>query len=599
MLASELGYHHHLTQRWSSMKSDSVALVIADRRFAWAVLLIFAFVPQPVLSSVQPVQQSTPKSDSVDQSSATAPKGNGVITGTVVNEQHEPVAYAEVQVFSADDVRNSRGQESKPRRGLPNGSGVANAEGHFVISNLPLGEYVIAAEPQPFIPDPRALPTRVYGTTFYPSTLEDYKAVSVSVSNYSPTIVQIELLPVRGMRIAGSVVSGSGRPVAGLGVSLFHRFGPGASKRDVATVSEDGTFEIRGLRPGWYQLTVGQRPSESRPEVEFADKLIELRDRDLDGLVLVLGPGASMSGRIVAEPGTSLQTPTGLRVTASVGLEQFSESHSITSPVAKDWSFRMTGLSGAYHIDVSADRPPAPLKASRIIVDGVQVPAGEAVEVAEGSHEVVVFVTLREAPKPIFDGTGLSVSALVDQFKNEKVFWRQFEIAKEIVKRHDASVLSSLVDWLNHEDRHIRGNVAFIFGRLGDARGLQLITDILTDRSDRPEGQGGRTCCNNPRYSVELQIRQDRYYAVGLLGELSDAQAVSVLVPFLKDPEINYPACRSCASEHNTIEHHAGDDQPIYACRLGRDDGALRADLSCGFSHAHLMGGPCHPGHPA
>jgi hypothetical protein len=524
------------------MTSDSVATAIADRLFAWAVLLIFAFVPQPVLSSVQPVQQSTPKSDSVDQSSATAPKGNGVITGTVVNERHEPVAYAEVQVFSADDVRNSRGQESKPRRGLPNGSGVANAEGHFVISNLPLGEYVIAAEPQPFIPDPRALPTCVYGTTFYPSTLEDYKAVSVSVSNYSPTIVQIELLPVRGMRIAGSVVSGSGRPVAGLGVSLFHRFGPGASKRDVATVSEDGTFEIRGLRPGWYRLTVGQRPSESRPEVEFADKLIELRDRDLDGLALVLGPGASMSGRIVAEPGTSLQTPTGLRVTASVGLEQFSESHSITSPVAKDWSFRMTGLSGAYHIDVSADRPPAPLKASRIIVDGVQVPAGEAVEVAEGSHEVVVFVTLREAPKPIFDGTGLSLGVLVDQFKNEKVFWRQFEIAKEIIKRHDASVLSSLVDWLNHEDRLIRGNVAFIFGRLGDARGLQVITDILNDRSDRPEGQGGRTCCNNSggRYSLALQIKADRYYAVHLLGELGDAQAVSVLVPFLKDPEINY-----------------------------------------------------------
>jgi len=335
-------------------------------------------------------------------------------------------------------------------------------------------------------------------------------------------------------------VSGSGRPVAGLGVSLFHRFGPGASKRDVAIVSAEGTFEIRGLRPGWYRLTVGQRPSESRPEVEFADKLIELRDSDLDGLALVLGPGASMSGRIVAEPGTSLQKPTGLRVTASVGLEQFSESHSITSPVAKDWFFRMTGLSGAYQIDVSADRPPAPLKASRIIVDGVQIAAGAGVELAEGNREAVVFVTLREPPKPIFDGTGLSLDALVDQFKNEKVFWRQVEIAKEIVKRHDVSVLSSLVDWLNHEDRHIRGNAAFIFGRLGDARGLQVITDILTDRSDRPEGQGGRTCCNNPRYSVELQIKQDRYYAVGLLGELSDAQAVSVLVPFLKDPEINY-----------------------------------------------------------
>ena len=494
------------------MKSDNVALAIADRLFAWAVPLIFAFISQPVLSSVEAVQQPTPKSDSVDQTSAAAPKGYGVITGTVVNERHEPVRGVVVQAFSAADVHDSRGQLSKPRRGLPNGSAVTNAEGHFVISGFPVGEYVVAAEPQPLIPD--RLPTRVYGTTFYPSTLDDYKAVSVSVSNYSPTTVQIELVPVRGMRIAGSVVSGSGRPVGSLGVKLFHRFGLVASNSEVAMVSAEGTFEIRGLRPGWYRLTVGQRPSESRPDGEFADKLIELRDHDLEGLAVVLGPGASMSGRIVAEPGTSLQTPTGLRVTASIGFEQFSDSHSISSsPVAKDWSFRMTGLSSGYHFDVSTDRPPTPLKASRIIVDGKQVPAGEDVELAEGSHEVVVFVTLREAPKPIFDGTGLSLNALVDQFKNEKVFWRQVEIAKEIVKRHDASVLSSLVEWLNHDDRHIRGNVALVFGRLGDVRGLQVITDILNDRSERPEGQGGRTCCNNPRYSVELQVRQDRYYA--------------------------------------------------------------------------------------
>jgi HEAT repeat protein len=96
------------------------------------------------------------------------------------------------------------------------------------------------------------------------------------------------------------------------------------------------------------------------------------------------------------------------------------------------------------------------------------------------------------------------------------------------------------VDWLNHEDRHIRGNVAFIFGRLGDARGLQVISDILTDRSERPAAQGLGIGANDRKYHVELQIRQDRYYAVHLLGELGDAQAVSVLVPFLKDPDIDY-----------------------------------------------------------
>src|SRR6266436_5291729 len=136
------------------MKSDSVALVIADRLFAWAALLIFAFVSHPVLSSGQPVPQSTPKSDTVDQSSATAPKGNGVITGTVVNERHEPVRFVVVQAFPANDVRNAQEQEALLRRSQTGGSAVTNTEGHFIISGLlPLGEYVIAAEPQPFVPD--------------------------------------------------------------------------------------------------------------------------------------------------------------------------------------------------------------------------------------------------------------------------------------------------------------------------------------------------------------------------------------------------------------------------------------------------------------
>jgi len=91
------------------------------------------------------------------------------------------------------------------------------------------------------------------------------------------------------------------------------------------------------------------------------------------------------------------------------------------------------------------------------------------------------------------------------------------------------------VDWLSHEDRHIRGNVAFVFGGFGDPRGFQVITDILSDRSDRPHpgvGGGNRT--------LEAQIGQDRYYAVHLLGELRDPRAIPILIPLLKDADLNY-----------------------------------------------------------
>jgi HEAT repeat protein len=124
---------------------------------------------------------------------------------------------------------------------------------------------------------------------------------------------------------------------------------------------------------------------------------------------------------------------------------------------------------------------------------------------------------------------------LVEQFKNTKYFWQQFEVAKKIVALHDTSVLQELAEWLNHEDRHRRGNAAFIFASLGDDRGFEVIRAILTDRSDRPEGSIAAG-----KWTLGAQIRADRYYAVHLFGDLKDIRAVPILLPLLSDKEVNY-----------------------------------------------------------
>lgn len=123
---------------------------------------------------------------------------------------------------------------------------------------------------------------------------------------------------------------------------------------------------------------------------------------------------------------------------------------------------------------------------------------------------------------------------LVKQFKNEEVFWKQIEIAKQIVALHDKSVLTELSDWLSVEDRHVRGNAAFIFAALGDDRGFYGITAILEDKADRPIGQG--IPGGNP--TSRAQIRADRYYAAHLLGDLKDPRAVPILIPLLHDPDL-------------------------------------------------------------
>ena len=59
--------------------------------------------------------------------------------------------------------------------------------------------------------------------------------------------------------------------------------------------------------------------------------------------------------------------------------------------------------------------------ATRVVVDGTSYPATGGIALAEGDHNVVVFTAPREGPKPTVDSTQPS-SALVEQFKNEKVF---------------------------------------------------------------------------------------------------------------------------------------------------------------------------------
>ena len=78
-----------------------------------------------------------------------------------------------------------------------------------------------------------------------------------------------------------------------------------------------------------------------------------------------------------------------------------------------------------------------------------------------------------------------TVGGLVEQFESTTVFWEQFEVAKKIGALHDKSVLPRLEPWLRCEDMRRRGNAAFVFARLGDDRGFQVIHAILEDRSPK------------------------------------------------------------------------------------------------------------------
>jgi HEAT repeat protein len=161
------------------------------------------------------------------------------------------------------------------------------------------------------------------------------------------------------------------------------------------------------------------------------------------------------------------------------------------------------------------------------------------------THAVPVLFLLLAFALPVPRQHAVSVHDLLDQFRATTVFWQQLVIAKEIVRAGDVGVLKELESSLNLDDRHLRGNAAFIFASLGDERGFETIRGMLTDRSYRELGQGIPGVAGDmsaPSWWLNAQIESDRYYAVHLLGELKSGRAADLLLTLLTDDDLNYKA---------------------------------------------------------
>ena len=162
-----------------------------------------------------------------------------------------------------------------------------------------------------------------------------------------------------------------------------------------------------------------------------------------------------------------------------------------------------------------------------------------------------------------------TASDLVEQFENTTVFWKQFEVAKKIAALEDNTVLPRLEVWLSCEDMHLRGNAAFVFAKLGDDRGFQVIKTILENRSPK---RAVFRLDDTGRPSAELQIREDRYYAAHLFGDLKDVRAVPILVSLLKDDEVKDVVPWSLGE--------IGDKSAIPALREALNDNSLTVRAS-------------------
>lgn len=291
----------------------------------------------------------------------------GTISGTVRDEYGDPIQGASVQLSA---VRYQRG-----RRQLvvvsPTPS-ITDDRGSYRLFAVPPGAFVIGAS----VNDVRAADWPGYAPSYFPGTAFAGEARSVRLElSGQLTNVDIDLVPTRTYRVAGSMRNAAGMPTMGGAVRLVtsQRSGAAVAVTFDARVSEGGHFEFPNVVPGQFVVQIQPGRRTGSDEGEFGSLPVTVADSDVTNLQVQATAGSSVLGRIVLEgapPAGWSATSLALRAIPT-DLDQSPSSGWATADIAPGGTFALAGLHGPRRLTVSGLPPGWTLRAVR--VGGVDV----------------------------------------------------------------------------------------------------------------------------------------------------------------------------------------------------------------------------------
>ena len=287
----------------------------------------------------------------VDKIAFSLPRG-GVISGTVLDEFGEPIAGAQVSALRFRYMGGSR-------RLIANGGAQTDDRGAFRVYGLTPGEYYLSASfrnPQQAMMAPGSVISGAvdgYAPTYYPGTPNANEAGRISVkAGQESSNVSMALVAARLSRISGRVLNSSGAPVVQGFVMVMpaDRMSMGMMMNAPAMTNADGSFQVLGIAPGTYNVTVRPRGTPA-PDAEFANVRITVGSADVDNVSLITARGAIARGIVTTDEGTPPPMPP----------EQVQLFAQMTDPdaftmsfgeakVHADWTFELTGLSEARRV---------------------------------------------------------------------------------------------------------------------------------------------------------------------------------------------------------------------------------------------------------
>ncbi len=259
-----------------------------------------------------------------------------IITGRVTDAEGEPVVRASLSAY--------RLVWRSGRRSLAPADSVATDDrGLFRFYRLPAGRYIICARLPAEEQAPGESDLRL-AETFYPNGSSAAEAV-VLEARWGQELSEINLVLRREktFSISGQVFdSERGGPCRGCAVSINRagdlippvHFGAGA----------DGRYHARGLTSGTYSITAFKTTAGRHVAVE--SRQVQITSEDLRDISLVVGPGHSVTGRVVFDPPDSAIEDAHMSLALP---SEFEPDFRPSFQVLPDFSFRADGVSAGTH----------------------------------------------------------------------------------------------------------------------------------------------------------------------------------------------------------------------------------------------------------
>jgi hypothetical protein len=217
-----------------------------------------------------------------------------VLAGKVVDEDGDPMENAEVFIARRIAGRETFSQSSN-----------ADDEGHFTITGLNAGTYILSAS------DPRAGNAQAwspharvdYVRTYYPASLTAAGAVPlVLAAGAQNRNLEIRLRKERVFHVRGRITN---LPKL-YGFVVLAATDEARREEKASSQIREGKFECTGILPGDYVVRMSfwsfnRETKQVADSTMFGSIPLTVGDHDVDDLILDLAPGATINGSIKME----------------------------------------------------------------------------------------------------------------------------------------------------------------------------------------------------------------------------------------------------------------------------------------------------------